>query len=80
MERTMSEVEAMLAFMTEVELGIHRRDDAMLVMPMCHANSLNFFSAFAYVGGTVTIFCPVSSSIFSDMVASSGFSRPKRNG
>jgi fatty-acyl-CoA synthase len=25
-------------------------------MPMCHANSLNFFSAFAYVGGTVTIF------------------------
>jgi fatty-acyl-CoA synthase len=47
---------AMLAFMTEVELSLHRRDDGLLVMPMCHANSLNFFSAFTYVGGTVTIF------------------------
>ena len=25
-------------------------------MPMCHANSLNFFTAFVYCGGTVTIF------------------------
>jgi len=47
---------AMLALMTQVELGLHRRDDALLVMPMCHANSLNFFTAFAYCGGTVTIF------------------------
>ena len=47
---------AMLALMTEVELGLHRRDDALLVMPMCHANSLNFFTAFVYCGGTVTIF------------------------
>jgi acyl-CoA synthetase (AMP-forming)/AMP-acid ligase II len=47
---------AMLALMTEVELGLHRRDDSLLVMPMCHANSLNFFSAFTYIGGTVTIF------------------------
>ncbi len=47
---------AMLALMTEVELGVHRRDDALLVMPMCHANSLFFFTAFAYCGGTVTIF------------------------
>ena len=46
---------AMLALMTEVELGIHRRDDALLVMPMCHANSLNFFCAFVYCGGTVSI-------------------------
>lgn len=34
---------AMLALMTEVELKLHRRDDALLVMPMFHANSLNFF-------------------------------------
>ena len=47
---------AMLALMTEVELGLHRRDDALLVMPMCHANSLNFFTAFVYCGATVTIF------------------------
>ena len=27
-----------LAFMTEIELALHRDDDALLVMPMCHAN------------------------------------------
>ncbi len=47
---------AMLSLMTHVELGLHRRDDALLVMPMCHANSLIFFTAVAYCGGTVTIF------------------------
>ena len=47
---------AMLALMTEVELGVNRDDDALLVMPMCHANSLNFFTAFLYCGATVTIF------------------------
>ena len=47
---------AMLALMTQVELGLHRRDDALLVMPMCHANSLYFFTALAYCGGTVSIF------------------------
>ena len=47
---------AMLALMTEVELSLHRRDDALLVMPMCHANSLNFFTAFVYCNATVTIY------------------------
>ncbi len=47
---------AMLALMTQVELGLHRHDVALLVMPMCHANSLNFFTAFAYCGATVAIF------------------------
>jgi fatty-acyl-CoA synthase len=47
---------AMLAFMTEVELSLSRRDDALLVMPMCHANSLNFFTSFLYIGACVTIF------------------------
>ncbi len=47
---------AMLAMMTAIELGLSRRDDALLVMPMCHANSLNFFAAFIYAGGAVTIF------------------------
>jgi fatty-acyl-CoA synthase len=47
---------AMLALMTEVEFRIGRRDDALLVMPMCHANSLNFFAAFAYRGASITIY------------------------
>lgn len=47
---------AMLALMTQVELSLGRRDNALLVMPLCHANSLNFFTAFVYCGGTVTIF------------------------
>ena len=46
----------MLALMTQVELGLDRNDDALLVMPMCHANSLNFFTSFLSVGATVTIF------------------------
>ena len=28
----------------------------LLVMPMCHANSLNFFGAFAYCGGATSIY------------------------
>jgi len=47
---------AMLALMTAVELSTKRADDALLVMPMCHANSLFFFSAFVYSGACVTIF------------------------
>jgi fatty-acyl-CoA synthase len=47
---------ALLAFMTEIELGIHREDDALLVMPMCHANSVNFFAAFSYGGGVTSIY------------------------
>jgi len=47
---------AMLALMTQVELGLMRSDNALLVMPMCHANSLNFFTSFLAIGATVTIF------------------------
>jgi fatty-acyl-CoA synthase len=46
----------LLSLVTEVELGLHREDDALLVMPMCHANSLYFFGAFSYCGGTTTIY------------------------
>lgn len=51
---------AMLAFMTQVELGLSRKDDALLVMPMCHANSLNFFTSFLYIGATTTVFSRAS--------------------
>lgn len=48
---------AMISLVTEVELGIRRRkDSALLVMPMCHANSLYFFSSFNTCGGAVSIY------------------------
>ena len=46
----------MLGLMTEIELGLSRKDDALLVMPMCHANSLNFFTAFLCIGAAATVF------------------------
>jgi acyl-CoA synthetase (AMP-forming)/AMP-acid ligase II len=47
---------AVLSLVTEVEMGIRRSDAALLVMPMCHANSLYFFGAFAYLGAACTIY------------------------
>jgi len=47
---------SLMALCTEIELGIHRNDSALLVMPMCHANSLYFFGAFSYCGGATTIY------------------------
>ena len=47
---------AMLSLMTSVELATKRADNALLVMPMFHANSLFFFSAFVYSGAAITIF------------------------
>ena len=49
-------VNAMLALVTEVELAIRRADDAMLVMPLCHANSVNFLCSFAYAGAATTVY------------------------
>ncbi|MEJ1161711.1 class I adenylate-forming enzyme family protein [Prosthecomicrobium sp. N25] len=51
---------ALLSLVTEVELGIGRGDDALLVMPMCHANSVNFFGAFSYCGGVTSIYSRAS--------------------
>ena len=47
---------ALLSLVTEIELSIHREDDALLVMPLCHANSLNFFGAFSYCGGVTSVY------------------------
>ena len=46
----------LLSLFTEIELGLHRTDGALLVMPMCHANSLNFFGAFSYCGAPTTVY------------------------
>lgn len=51
---------AMLALMTDVEFRLHRGDNTLLVMPMCHANSLNFFTACVYCGAAITIFSRAS--------------------
>lgn len=47
---------AHLSLITGIELGIQLSDDALLVMPMCHANSLYFFSAYSYHGSTISIY------------------------
>jgi acyl-CoA synthetase (AMP-forming)/AMP-acid ligase II len=47
---------AHLSLVTQAEMGFGRRDGALLVMPMCHANSLYFFGAFAYCGAACTVY------------------------
>ena len=47
---------AMVGFVTEIELKLDRDDSALLVMPMCHANSLYFFGAFAQMGAATHIY------------------------
>jgi fatty-acyl-CoA synthase len=47
---------AMLSLVTEVELGLGRNDAALLVMPLCHANSLYFFGSFSYCGAACTVY------------------------
>lgn len=47
---------AMLSLTTAIELSISAGDNALLVMPMCHANSFFFLNAFAYCGAPCTIY------------------------
>jgi len=47
---------ALLSLVTDVEVGLSERDSALLVMPMCHANSLYFFGAFSYCGAACTVY------------------------
>jgi len=47
---------ALLCVHTDVEMGFGRDDSALLVMPMCHANSLYFGSAFTYLGATTFVY------------------------
>ena len=46
---------ALMSLVTALDMGFTREDTALLVMPMCHANSLNFASTFAYIGATVVV-------------------------
>ena len=47
---------ALLNLATLLDMQFNRDDTCLLVMPMCHANSLNFASAFAYAGATCCVY------------------------
>jgi acyl-CoA synthetase (AMP-forming)/AMP-acid ligase II len=46
---------ALLAFATALEFGFSRDDRGLIVMPMCHANSLYFSLTFIYLGASIII-------------------------
>ncbi len=45
----------LIALATALEMGFSRDDTALLVMPLCHANSLYFGSTFVHMGGTLIV-------------------------
>lgn len=46
---------ALIALATALEFGLTREDTALLVMPLCHANSLYFGLTFAMLGATLVV-------------------------
>ena len=46
---------ALIALATALEMGFTRDDTALLVMPLCHANSLYFGTTFIHLGATCVI-------------------------
>jgi fatty-acyl-CoA synthase len=46
---------ALLAFATALEFGLTASDNGLLVMPLCHANSLYFAVTFAMLGATIVV-------------------------
>ena len=46
----------LLSAITAIELSICKEDDALIVMPLCHANSFNFFCAYIFAGASVSIY------------------------
>ncbi len=45
----------LIALATALEMGFGRDDTALLVMPMCHANSLYFSHTFVHLGATCVV-------------------------
>ena len=45
----------LIALATALEMGFSRDDTGLLVMPMCHANSLYFSHTFMHLGATCVI-------------------------
>ncbi|HSG75130.1 MAG TPA: AMP-binding protein [Burkholderiales bacterium] len=46
---------ALISLVTALDMGLTRADKALLVMPMCHANSLYFAFTFTYLGAPCII-------------------------
>jgi fatty-acyl-CoA synthase len=46
---------ALIAFATALEFGFSADDTGLLVMPLCHANSLYFAVTFAMLGATIVV-------------------------
>src|SRR5262249_47492856 len=46
---------ALLSFATALEFGLSAEDNGLLVMPLCHANSLYFGVTFAMLGATIVV-------------------------
>ena len=46
---------ALIALATALEFGLSRDDTGLLVMPLCHANSLYFGVTFAMLGATIVV-------------------------
>ena len=46
---------AMISLVTALDMGLERDDTALLVMPMCHANSLYFAFTFTYLGAACVV-------------------------
>jgi acyl-CoA synthetase (AMP-forming)/AMP-acid ligase II len=46
---------ALLAFATALEFGLSSEDTGLLVMPLCHANSLYFGVTFTMLGATIVV-------------------------
>jgi fatty-acyl-CoA synthase len=61
----------LLAAITAIELSISKQDNALIVMPLCHANSFNFFCAYIFAGASVSIYSKKSfePAHFFDLVA-----------
>ena len=66
----------LLSLTTSIELGIKNEDSALLVMPLCHANSFNFFCAYALNGTTINIYTneKFSAKTFLDLIISNNVS------
>ena len=47
---------ALIALATGLEFGLCRDDTGLLVMPLCHANSLYFGITFAMLGATIVVY------------------------
>lgn len=45
----------LIALATALEMGFSARDTGLMVMPLCHANSLYFSHTFAHLGATVIV-------------------------